>query len=130
LSWRYGDYPDFTARLFCLHDAKHRLQGYAVMCVEGEFADISDLWFADLDMLRLVLGSVLRTGRRLGWASLSFPVFAPAAVRHVLSEFGLKPRDARQVFAWVSPKLDETTRRHVLDESAWYLTKADSDTDV
>jgi len=131
LNWRYRDYPDWASRLYSLLDSRGHLHGYAVICVQGELANVSDLWFDDDQSLHAVVGAILRTGRAERWAAVSFPVLAGPRVTDVLARFGMTPReDVRQVFAWLSPTLDAETRRVILDGTAWYLTKADSDTDV
>jgi hypothetical protein len=131
LNWRYRDYPDCVPRPYALRDERGRLRGYAVINLNEGLANVSDLWFEDDRSLPLVIGSLLQTGREQEWATVSFPVLAGRRVTDVLTQFGLTPRDdVRHVFAWLSRTFDAAARRAIVDGSNWYLTKADSDTDV
>lgn len=131
LDWRYAQYPDLRQETVGVFSPEGELQGYAVVDAADGVGYVSDLWFADSAALRLTLLGLIRYARRAGWRGLSISLFAPPVVTSALTDFGFSPRaDARPLLVLPGASLTAAQRAALLDPDRWYITRADSDTDV
>lgn len=127
LTWRFTDCPDLTYEIFTLADrTTGDLLGYVVWYADEGAASISDLLAIDEPTTTLLLAEFSRAVRQTGWTAIRFGCFASPSFYTLLKQSGFHRRQNRH------PVL--CRRSNVVDSQAagsnWFLTMADSDTDV
>ncbi|MDZ4684627.1 MAG: hypothetical protein SH850_06010 [Planctomycetaceae bacterium] len=128
LHWRFASCPDLDYRIFTLAErSSGDLLGYVVWWDDGEQVGHADLAAVDEPTTLLLLAEFSRHARRLRATAISFGCFAPPWFYQLLRASGFHHRANRHpvLCRW----LDASTPAG-RDSSAWYLTKADCDTDV
>lgn len=126
LKWRFDDCPDVDYRIFALvHRQDRELAGYLVWYSDPDGVSISDLLTAEPSLIGPLLEAFARQMRRSGVPAIRFYSFGPPDFYETLKQCGFLQRQNRhpvlcraQGGAPVSPQV------------RWYLTMADSDTDV
>jgi hypothetical protein len=131
LDWRYTQYPDLPQETLGVVSQDDELCSYAVVGETDGVGYVSDLWFADSTALRLILAALIRHARRQRWLSLSISLLAPPVVTSALHAFGFRARsDARPLLVMPGNELTDAQRALLFNPAHWYVTRADSDTDV
>lgn len=132
LNWRYEECPDALYRAFCLVDKTNRLLGYLVFYVDAQgFAWISDLLFADPAVLDALLAEFVRYQRSQPVKAIHFTYFGTRIVTDCMQRFGfLKRHSDRRLYAYLAQGGADSDQAAILNRENWFLTKADSDTDV
>ena len=132
LNWRYASNPDAAYRTLCLVDRTNRLLGYIVYYGDDQgFVSMSDFLYADPAVLDALLAEFIRHLRTERVNAIYCPFFGTHAVTKALSKFGFSRRVShRQLYVYLEKDCPGTDLAGVLDREQWFLTKADSDTDV
>ena len=128
LNWRFTQCPDLNYQVFTLNDrATQELLGYVVWYVDEGAFSISDLLAVDEPTTALLLAEFSRHARRMKASAIRFGCFASADFYQQLSRAGFHRRQNRHaVLCRFGREVQEQTRTG----TNWFLTMADSDTDV
>ena len=128
LSWRFTQCPDLNYQVFTLADrVTHDLLGYVVWYADAGAVSISDLLAVDEPTTALLLAEFSRSVRREGVSAIRLGCFASPNFYRLLHAAGFHRRQNRHaVLCRLGGAVREQTRTGV----NWFLTMADSDTDV
>jgi hypothetical protein len=126
LNWRFCDSPDLKYQIFTLVDEQTReLAGYVVWYFDLGAVSISDMLAIDEPTTMSLLAGFSRMVRQTRSSAIRFDCFAPPDFYRLLGRAGFHRRQNRHPVLY---------RRSGPDDSPlgtnWYLTMADSDTDV
>lgn len=132
LNWRYAANPDAAYRAFCLVDRTNRLLGYIVYYDEQGMALISDFLYADPAVFDSLLAEFIRHLRAEPLNAICCrQYFGTHTVTDSLRKFGFSRRQCdRPLYVYLAKGSADSDLAGVLDRDNWFLTKADSDTDV
>lgn len=133
LNWRFRDCPELDYRTLCLLDRNSgELMGYVVYCVCDSSLGIADLLFNDERACGVLLSEFVRVARQQRCCAIHMAFFGSSRLTNCLSRAGFfeRPRDFTVMAhlgdndAWNSSPVD------VRDQENWFLTEADSDSDL
>ncbi len=129
MQWRFVACAETPYRVMYLHNPAGELAACAVFQPQGDTVELSDVAYADLAALDLLLAEFLRRVRadRARFNAVTFVGFGADELINRLRAFGFAQRQGRKTFlAAVNP----ATRQSLPDVntvSHWYLTAADLD---
>ncbi len=128
LSWRFTSCPDLDYEIFTLAKRETgELLGYVVWYADEGAISISDLLAIDGRTTLLLLAEFSRLARRSPSSAIRFGCFGSPEFYRLLQQAGFHRRQNRHsVLSRWSGTAEATTR----EGANWYLTMADSDTDV
>ena len=125
LNWRFTECPDVDYQIFTLIEkGTEELAGYLVWYLDDGAVSISDILAADPATTLLLLVEFSRQVRSQNLSAIRFDCFAPPGFYKLLRHAGFHRRQNRHpvVFRSAETASDPGPK--------WYLTMADSDTDV
>lgn len=128
LTWRFTKCPDLDYHIFTVAErATGELSGYVVWYENKGAISISDLLAIDGPATSLLLTEFSRHCRQSNSMAIRFGCLASAEFYHLLKRAGFhRRRNRHPVLARWSNRSDSKVR----EGANWYLTMADSDTDV
>jgi hypothetical protein len=128
LTWRFTDCPDLRYEIFTLADrTSQELLGYIVWFADEGAVSISDLLAVDDASTALLLAEFTRATRSTGATAIRLGCFASEHFYQQLLAGGFHRRQNRHsVLCRFSCEASDKTR----SGANWFLTMADSDTDV
>ena len=128
LNWRFTDCPDLDYRIFALVGREtSELLGYVVWYADEGAVSISDLLAVDQPTLSLLLAEFSRFARRTNISAVRFSCFGSPAFYGLLQRSGFHRRQNRHP---VLCRVEGELKTAVHEDTSWFLTMADSDTDV
>ena len=128
LSWRFASCPDLVYEIFTLASRETgELLGYVVWYADEGAVSISDLLAVDEPTTALVLAEFSRAVRRTKAAAIRFGCFGSPAFYRQLQRAGFHRRQNRHA---ILSRLEGESKTAIREGANWYLTMADSDTDV
>ena len=128
LSWRFANCPDLDYRIFALSErATGELLGYVVWYADEGATSVSDLLALDEPTTSLLLAEFSRFARHTRSSAIRFGCFGSPEFYRRLQLAGFQRRQNRHpVLGRWGGESGLATRA----DANWYLTLADSDTDV
>ena len=128
LNWRFTQCPDLNYQIFTLASrVTNELLGYVVWYADDGAVSISDLLAVDDHTTTLLLAEFSRRTRRDGASAIRLDCFGAAGFYRLLKSAGFYRRKNRHpVLCRFGGEVREQTRTG----TNWFLTMADSDTDV
>ena len=128
LGWRFTNCPDLDYEIFTLAErATGELLGYVVWYADEGAISISDLLAIDEPTTSLLLAEFSRFARRTRSSAIRFGCFGSPEFYRRLQRAGFQRRQNRHP---VLGRLREAAEAATFQGTNWYLTMADSDTDV
>lgn len=128
LSWRFASCPDLAYDIFTLASRETgELLGYVVWYADEGAVSISDLLAVDEPTTVLLLAEFSRTVRRTKAAAIRFGCFGSPAFYRLLQRAGFHRRQNRHV---ILSRFEGESKTAIREGANWFLTMADSDTDV
>ena len=128
LNWRFTNCPDLDYEIFTLAErATGELLGYVVWYADEGATSISDLFAIDGPTTSLLLAEFSRCARRSRSSAIRFGCFGSPEFYRQLQLAGFQRRQNRHP---VLRRLGAATEAATCQGARWYLTLADSDTDV
>ncbi len=128
LNWRFIQCPDLPYEIFALtQQSTGELLGYVVWFADDGAASISDLMAIDNQMTSVLLAEFSRQMRRKRFSAIRFGCFSSPEFYSQLMAAGFHRRKNRHpVICHASTACSDIASSN----ARWYLTMADSDTDV
>lgn len=128
LNWRFTQCPDLNYQIFTLADrVTNELLGYVVWYVDEGGVSISDLLAVDAPTTLLLFAAFSRRTRRTEASAIRLDCFGSTSFYRLLQSAGFHRRQNRHpVLCRFGGEVREQTR----SGANWFLTMADSDTDV
>jgi len=128
LNWRFTNCPDLAYEIFTLAErATGELLGYVVWYADEGAVSISDLLAIDEPTTTLLLTAFSRSVRRTNASAIRFGCLGSPEFYRLLQRAGFHRRQNRHP---VLGRLSGAAEAANCQEANWYLTMADSDTDV
>ncbi len=128
LSWRFTQCPDLNYQIFTLASrVTNELLGYVVWYADEGAVSISDLLAVDDRSTSLLLAEFSRRTRRDGMAAIRLDCFGSTRFYRLLKLAGFHRRQNRHP---VLCRFGGEVREQTQAGTNWFLTMADSDTDV
>ncbi len=128
LSWRFTQCPDLNYQIFTLADrVTNELLGYVVWYADEGGVSISDLLAVDDRSTSLLLADFTRRARRDGMAAIRLDCYGSTRFYRLLQLAGFHRRQNRHP---VLCRFGGEVREQTQAGTNWFLTMADSDTDV
>jgi hypothetical protein len=130
LDWRFYRSPAARHRVFSVCDGRRRLLAYLVYSLHGETAYVSDFLFGGQDHLDLLLAEFIRQMRREKTEAIVTVFLGAEGVCRRLAHFGfLRRPSAWKTLVYADRRDQRTDSSRLWDQEAWFLTRADVDTD-
>ena len=132
LNWRFTSCPDLDYEIFTLAErATGELLGYVVWYADEGAISISDLLAIDEPTTSLLLAEFSRCARRSRSSAIRFGCFGSPEFYRQLQLAGFQRRQNRHpVLGRLGAATEAATEAATCQGARWYLTLADSDTDV
>jgi len=130
LNWRFGRSPGVVHRAFCLAEKDARLVAYLVYSLRGSEAYVSDMFFAHVSDLKLLLARFLRQMRREKVGLVGTDYTGSSLVTRTLGSLGFWQRPSQwKAMLFFDPQRHHDGGERLLDRESWFLTRADVDSD-
>jgi hypothetical protein len=126
LNWRYSANPVYQTQMLAA-ERDDKLAAYALFVEEDGTAAIKDIFPMHCpDLVRDVLGELIRLGYQRGWRSIGMTLLESNPVLAVLAGLGFRPRAETSLMYAYCPA-DRPWAEAVLDQGQWLLTVGDRD---
>ncbi len=130
LNWRFAQSPLARHRAFCLCAKDRELQAYLVYSRDEAKVFVGDFFFTDLEALDTLLAEFARFARREKARSIATLLLGGERVCRKLARFGFVRRPSTwRTLVYFDPACEKLDGALLSDPQAWFLTRADVDTD-
>ena len=133
LNWRFRDCPELDYETLCLLNRKSgELMGYVVFCVCDGHLGIADLLFADERACGVLLSEFVRVARQQRCCAIHMAFFGSSLLTGCLRRAGFveRPRDVTVMAHLGDDDASNPSPVDLKDQENWFLTEADSDSDL
>jgi hypothetical protein len=131
LNWRFNRCPEDHHRICGLTGPDGAILAYVVYCMDRGVASVTDFLFADSESLDVLLAEFLRAMRRQRVAGVVVTYAGTSWVSRRLKRFGFfhRPSDWKVMLYGNPDRLGNRFHR-LFDPDNWFITRADTDTDL
>jgi hypothetical protein len=131
LNWRFNRCPDDHHRICCLTGPDGAFLAYVVYCMDRGVASVADFLFAEPRSLDVLLAEFLRAMRRQRAAGVVVTYAGKSWVSRRLKRFGFlhRPSDWKVMLYGDRDRLGDRFDQ-LFDAENWFITRADTDTDL